>query len=61
MIVRALGFWRAVHMDSEELAKYWMETAEKDYIPFLPQDFVPADPLAKEIMDTGYVILDNAL
>ncbi|MFB5065620.1 MAG: nucleotidyltransferase domain-containing protein [Firmicutes bacterium] len=30
-------------------------------IPFLPQDFVPADPLAKEIMDTGYVILDNAL
>ncbi|MDI9421798.1 MAG: hypothetical protein QM451_06185 [Bacillota bacterium] len=48
-------------MDSEELAKYWMETAEKDYIPFLPQDFVPADPLAKEIMDTGYVILDNAL
>ncbi|HZK18708.1 MAG: nucleotidyltransferase domain-containing protein [Limnochordia bacterium] len=25
-------------------------------IPFLPEDFIPADPLAKEIMDTGYVI-----
>lgn len=25
-------------------------------IPFLPRDFNPADPLAKEIMDTGYVI-----
>ena len=25
-------------------------------IPFLPEDFIPADPLAKEIMDTGCVI-----
>ncbi len=25
-------------------------------IPFLPQDFTAADPLAKEIMDTGYII-----
>ena len=25
-------------------------------ISFLPQNFIPTDPLAKEIMDTGYLI-----
>lgn len=25
-------------------------------IPFSPQDFTSADPLAKEIMDTGYIV-----
>lgn len=28
-------------------------------IPFLPQDFIATDPLAKEIMDTGHVIYSS--